>query len=252
MNSNRIKKPNSNTHVIQKIEHKQRQRDSQLQTYTIVIVLFPPDESNLESFTNNVNYLTVHGAQKVQGKRQLKQQTITQNQIANGHFPLQDAHARQHHDRTQTRTEYKVLAEVQERQAGRRLDRVLLILEQRLPVPPHLVLIIIKVLDRLIVDQTVDGLVAGLVLGSVHVDAELGAPLGACQSERGVAGDAADADEGVFDAEAVPEDAGDQSDLDNGWHHVEDEGVQDEADASSALNETFQYLTLVAVQFFLR
>lgn len=98
------------------------------------------------------------------------------------------------------------MSEIERRQACARLDRSVFVLAQRVLVATLLVVLVVKVLDCLVVDERVDGFGARVVLGSVHVETELGAPWRDAEREGRVAGDAADADQRVLEAEFGPKD----------------------------------------------
>ena len=183
---------------------------------------------------DRLSHLAVHRAQKVERQRELKEQTVAHDQIADGHVAVHDAVAGEDHDGGEAGAEDGVLAEVERRQARRRLDGGQLVGAQRLLIASHLVLVVVEVLDRLVVDERVDGLVARLVLGTIHGHAELGPPLRHAEREQRVAGDAADAHQRVLDAELVIQYAAHHEHLDYRRHHVENQSREDETDAARA------------------
>ena len=65
----------------------------------------------------------------------------------------------------------------------------------------------------------------------VHVDPELGPPLCHGEGEGGVDGDGGEGELGVLQTELVGENGGDEGELQQGGHRVEDEGGQDKTDA---------------------
>jgi len=107
-----------------------------------------------------------------------------------------------------------------------------LILAQRRLVRLPLVVLVIKILDRFVIQQTIGNPPARLVVESVHILPELGPPLGDADGEPDVRPDRGQYGGGVADPELIPHAAGDDAHLDDGGDGIEDHGVQDEGNAS--------------------
>eukprot|EP00754_Rhynchopus_humris_P027249 Rhum_TRINITY_DN15076_c14_g1::Rhum_TRINITY_DN15076_c14_g1_i1::g.136803::m.136803 len=130
--------------------------------------------------------LAVHGAQEVEGDRELHQQRVHEDKVAQRHRARRHArHAHRHRD-TEGRREDELLSEVQEAQALRGQHRLLRVVAHVLVVATQLVRLVLEVLHRLVVQQPVDQTRRRLVVRLVHLLPHADAPGGQLEGEHRV------------------------------------------------------------------
>eukprot|EP00041_Stephanoeca_diplocostata_P022691 m.543658 g.543658 ORF g.543658 m.543658 type:complete len:398 (-) comp22131_c0_seq1:867-2060(-) len=138
--------------------------------------------------------LTVHRPQEVERQRELEQQPVDHDEIADRHRARLDRSAGHQHGRRQRHAENCTLAPVQKRQALRRLDGCGLVLDQRIVVPLRLHPLAAEVFDRLVVEQGVKALLPRLIVRLVHLAADVNAPPRHAESKCSVGADASESD----------------------------------------------------------
>ena len=160
--------------------------------------------------------LAVDHAQEVERNVELDHERVDHHQIAQRHAPRDHAlgGAPQHGD--QGDGDQQLLAGVEHRQRGLRLELGAAQLVQALVVAPGLEGFVVEVLDRLVVQQRVDrlGMRAGVQI--VHLLAELGAPLGHRHGEDDVDHQRGQRDPGEGRVELDRQDTQHQAHLDQG------------------------------------
>jgi len=178
--------------------------------------------------------LPVHGAQEVERQRQLEQEPVYEHHVAHGHGARLHAARGQHHGHGEGRGEDDALAPVQRGQAGLRLHARSLHALQAGVVAPRLVLLVVKQLHRLIVEQRVHTARAAQRLHAVHLLPVPRAPAGDGQREGCVRAHGGAHQQREGRAEGVGEDASHQADLHGGGEDVEHHGGDQEVDAARA------------------
>ncbi|KAF1730746.1 hypothetical protein CRV24_008816 [Beauveria bassiana] len=173
--------------------------------------------------------LAVHGAEKVERHGQLEDELVDHDQAAFG-----DAVGGKVHHCRQGGREDDVLATVEERQRSRDLDGALFVLFERLVVASHLKLFIVKVLDRLVVDERVDRDCRRLVIGCVGLTTKLCAPGRGPNGKGRVADHGQRRDGGKLGAVLPGQDAADHANLERRGQDVKDHAREQEADALGA------------------